>query len=301
MTIAACYLSTEGVVLGADSTTTMFVSGPVPGQAGTEHHFNFAQKIFQVGHHGTLGMTMWGLGSLGNTSYRTLIAELGDSIQNDPPQTMEDVADRWNEHFWAAYSTTLPGVLQKTQQLEAEESRTPDEENELQFLLQAFSVGFCLAGNCLPDRTPNAYEFHFSPNMTSPSQPVALSAGSAKFWGCPNLIHRLIYGVDLQLMQEILDSDHWNGTLQDLVNLVQPHKLVQPLELPIREAVDWVHASIHATIKTMKFSHVAPVCGGPVEVAVITTDRLFRWVRHKRLSAAIGFEDFPDARSIEAR
>ncbi len=42
------------------------------------------------------------------------------------------------------------------------------------------------------------------------------------------------------------------------------------------------------TIKTMKFSHMAPVCGGPVEIAVVTTDRKFRWVRHKKFDAAIG-------------
>jgi F420-0:gamma-glutamyl ligase len=41
-------------------------------------------------------------------------------------------------------------------------------------------------------------------------------------------------------------------------------------------------------IKTMKFSHMAPVCGGPVEIAVVTTDRKFRWVRHKQSDAAIG-------------
>jgi hypothetical protein len=58
--------------------------------------------------------------------------------------------------------------------------------------------------------------------------------------------------------------------------------------LPIREAIDWVHASIYATIKMMKFSHLPPVCGGPVEIAVITTDKKFRWVRHKRFDAAIG-------------
>jgi len=37
----------------------------------------------------------------------------------------------------------------------------------------------------------------------------------------------------------------------------------------------------------MEFSHTAPVCGGPVEIAVITTDRSFRWVHHKRFDAAI--------------
>lgn len=55
-----------------------------------------------------------------------------------------------------------------------------------------------------------------------------------------------------------------------------------------------IHASIYTTIKTMKFSHLAPVCGGPVEVAVISSDRPFRWVRHKKMEAAIvqgGFAD----------
>ena len=60
MTIAACYLSADGVVFGADSTTTMFVPGP--DASGTEHHYNFAQKVFQIGESSTLAMTMWGNG-----------------------------------------------------------------------------------------------------------------------------------------------------------------------------------------------------------------------------------------------
>ena len=60
-----------------------------------------------------------------------------------------------------------------------------------------------------------------------------------------------------------------------------------PGVLPIREAIDWVHASIYTTIKGIKFSRFDPVCGGPIEVAVITTDRRFRWVRHKGLDAAM--------------
>ena len=42
MTIAACYLSPEGVVFGADSTTTI-----------GDHHFNFGQKIFELGDGGS--------------------------------------------------------------------------------------------------------------------------------------------------------------------------------------------------------------------------------------------------------
>jgi len=72
-----------------------------------------------------------------------------------------------------------------------------------------------------------------------------------------------------------------------LLDLAAPYRLAQPFDLPIREAIDWVYSSIYTTSQAMKFSHLAPVCGGPVEVAVITTDRPFRWVRHKKLDAGI--------------
>ena len=37
-------------MFGADSTSTVFVAGPGPGGlGGSDHHYNFAQKIFQIG------------------------------------------------------------------------------------------------------------------------------------------------------------------------------------------------------------------------------------------------------------
>ena len=80
MTIAACYLSADGVVFGADSTSTMFV--PAPGGAGgSHHHYNYAQKIFQIGEHGSLGIGMWGLGNLHQVSYRTRAGALQDGAR----------------------------------------------------------------------------------------------------------------------------------------------------------------------------------------------------------------------------
>jgi hypothetical protein len=65
----------------------------------------------------------------------------------------------------------------------------------------------------------------------------------------------------------------------------------EPLILPIREAIDFVHACVSSTIKAMKFSSLAQICGGPIEIAVITTDRRFRWVRHKDWDVAIAEGD----------
>jgi hypothetical protein len=287
MTIAACYLSSEGVVFGADSTSTMYVSGVGPGAAGSEHHYNFAQKIFQIGENSTLAMNMWGLGNVGHLSYRTLIAQFADTLIGQGSQSMADVADRWASFFWAAYSRELQQVIARAQLLYSQPSRTPAEEEELIFLVQAFSGGFCIGGYLMNDRSPAAYEVLFNPTMADAGTIRPLQIGSTKFWGCPNLVSRLLFGLDESLYSRILQSGKWTGNDQDLFDLIRPFCLGQPLDLPIREAIDWVHASIYTTIKTMKFSHMAPVCGGPVELAVITTDRRFRWVRHKGFDSAI--------------
>ena len=93
--------------------------------------------------------------------------------------------------------------------------------------------------------------------------------------------------MDPDLFDRILRSGKWTGTPEELFGLVEQGRLGLPRHLPLREAIDWVHASIYTTIKAMKFSHLAHVCGGPIEVAVITSDRRFRWVCHKRLDEAI--------------
>jgi hypothetical protein len=139
----------------------------------------------------------------------------------------------------------------------------------------------------LHDRTPQAFETQYSPDLTAPAVIQPLQVGTPRFWGVPNLMERLLYGVDYGVVEAILQSGKWTGSQSDLFSLIQPFFLGQPLHLPIREAIDWIYAAINTTIKAMKFSHLPPVCGGPVEVALITTDRRFRWVRHKRLDSAL--------------
>jgi hypothetical protein len=296
MTIAACYLSSEGVVFGADSTTTVFVQGPDPAISGTDHYYNYAQKIFQIGEDSNLGMTMWGLGSLGETSYRTLIARFADTLAAQPPGSMGEVADRWNAFYWNAYSSRFAPFRARLQHLRAQATRSPEEEAELRRLEQNLSGGFCIGGYCLPDRDPGAYEIIYELDQTGPQPPKPLEIGASRFWGCPNIMARLLFGIDLGLFASIQQSPLWAGSELDLYKLVFPYYLAQPFDLPMRDAIDWVYTSIYTTSQAMKFSHLAPVCGGPVEIAVISTDRHFRWVRHKMLDAAIsqgGFSHGP--------
>src|SRR4051794_18376029 len=127
MTIAACYLSREGVVFGADSTTTVVVGNPNPNNPGAEHHFNFAQKIFQIGQNSSFGIVTWGLGSLQKTSYRSLIALLGDRLTAMPSATMAQITATWSNIFWNAYQSEFAAPIAQARLLATKANRTPDE------------------------------------------------------------------------------------------------------------------------------------------------------------------------------
>lgn len=284
MTIAACYVSTEGVVLGADSTSTMLV-----GEKRELRHFNFAQKVFEFGDRGsTVGAVIWGLGSPGKKSWRTLIAEAAEEAYEQQLSTYIEPARLTSRKFWDDYSSTFHENILKSKELRAKgEAATKEEKELLSNLVQKLSGGLCLGGRWGKSRESRAAAIHFNPFLDDAPEPRPLDVGVSYFWGCPNMIRRLIVGIDGQLAAAILNSGKWNGTEQELLDLIRKFVLTPPRDLPLREAVDWMHASIFTTIKAMKFSLLAPVCGGPIEIAVISSDRPFRWICHKEMGEAI--------------
>jgi hypothetical protein len=293
VTIAACYLSPEGLVLGADSTSTY-------ANPDGHHYFNHGQKLFEVGEGSSLGIVTWGLGGLAVSSYRMLIAQLADTLEANPADSVAEVAQRWCDHFWNAYSTSpfLTPVFTRRDELAKKRPfgdvkkvsltscRTEEEENEYAGILNQLGVGFCIGGHVPSDRNPAAFEITFDGQGSKPS-PISLPIGVQKFWGVPNLILRLIRGCDIGLRNKILSSGKWTGTEAEFDALIDEHTLQHPGTVPIRDAIDFTYTCILSTIKAMKFSNLPQVCGGPIEIAVITNDRNFRWVRHKSLDAAI--------------
>jgi hypothetical protein len=281
-------LSPEGVVLGADSTST-YQFGAHP------HHFNFGQKIFEIGHNSTLGIVTWGLGGLALGSYRTLIARLSDQLTSSPVSNVDDVASQWASLFWAAYSTSQSVLDFRTLAAKAPHDpanpadplrRTADQEKSLPQIKDNLVVGFCIAGYMLHTREPVAAEIIFDPSSTVAPAPQRLSYGHS-YWGVPAFINRLISGCADEVRDAICASGKWNGTRAELDAVINTYRLVHPTTVPIREAIDFTHACILSTIKAIKFSQLPPVCGGPIEIAVITTDRPYRWVMHKDWDAAI--------------
>jgi hypothetical protein len=287
LTIAGVYLSPEGVVFGADSTSS------TSGEDGF-HFFDFNQKLFEVGQDSTLGLITWGLGGLGAVSYRTLIAMVADDLVANPPASVADVMQRWIARFWAEYSAyppvlrcqTLAAMAAHGQADNGHGVRSEDEEKELAQQLRGLGVGFCIGGYVRPSRHPEAFSVYFSPVDPVP-MPAGIAKDSISWFGVPNFFSRLLFGYEGQILAEIQSSPLWTGTQAELETIARRFSLIPPCTLPIRDAIDYVHTCIFSTIKAIKFSGISQVCGGPIEIAVVTSDRNFRWVRHKSWDAAI--------------
>jgi hypothetical protein len=288
MTIAGVYLTCEGVVLGADSTSSIICDSGL-------HYFDFNQKVFEIGENSTLGLVTWGLGGFNEVSYRTLVAMLADKLVKNPVGSVAEVMDLWVDIVWPAYQSNpwFSRIIELNKLSPHNPSvapvhymRTQEEEDEFNNINQSAGVGFCIAGYVESTRKPEFTEIFLTPLQDKPQVELVSTANYQKWWGVPNVIDRLIVGADVNLFNAILGSGHWNGTADELNALIQSQRLSHGV-LPIRDAIDYVHSCISSTIKAMKFSSLSQVCGGPIEIAVITTDRKFRWVRHKSFDAAI--------------
>jgi hypothetical protein len=287
-----CYVAPEGVILGADSTASATTD------AGHFHFFNHNQKLFEIGEGTSFGLLTWGLGGFPGLSIRTLVAQLGDELKAKEAASMKELAERWATLLWDSYSRELANEIATAKTLSAKKphvptapppapgSRTQDEEDTLNFLIRNYYIGFCIGGYQGSGRKPQAYTIEAWPTGDSAPVPVEITTGMG-FWGAPNFIFRSLVGFDTRLIEDVMQSGSWAGSDAELLKVLGRYNLNVPSNLPIRDAIDFVYSSIHQTIKALKFSQLNQICGGPIEIAVITTDRKFRWVRHKPWHAAI--------------
>ncbi|MHC4198518.1 MAG: Ntn hydrolase family protein [Planctomycetota bacterium] len=278
MTVAAAYLTSEGVVFGADSTTT--VVSPDAGQPRVAQLLDHAQKVFEIGEpgKGRLALCTWGSGSIGNTSHRTLVARLE-----------EDVDDG---------KTTVAEAAEKLIELVQRACHNDNEKG-----LPLGFVGYYVGGWDPASHDPHCLRLEFKEDSPQPER-HELEIGEASFSGAPQDFTRVFHGFDRRLPQllfgELTDRmKDLPATFKD--NYEQAFKAVAEKlvsigykDLPIREAIDYVHTYLHVMIKAAKFRYGPQPVGGPIELAFISTDRRFRWVCHKKHSSAVFEEETGD-------
>jgi hypothetical protein len=211
-----------------------------------------------------MALATWGAGSVNHVSHRTIAALLGDRIRDD---------------------VSVSDAVKLLQDI-------------VMGLKPEGTFGYFLGGTNIPSREPACYMLDFKPGQ--PVGITSLGIGQGTFQGAPELFIRAFHGCDPKLLEilvatlkkeigeKIPNFDQIFAQALGAAMLMIPHGGYQ--DLPIREAIDFVHMYLHLTIKGFKFRFGAPVCGGPIEIAFVTTDRRFRWARHKSFDTAI-FEE----------
>ena len=266
MTIAAAYLTSEGVVFGADSTATQTQKS-----GGNVQLLNHAQKIYEIGEpaKGRLALCTWGLGRVRDCSHRTISVRVADSIS---PSTTVSAASQL--------------IAQEVQQAAAG-SKLPT------------TLGYFVGGWNPGTHKPECVEVVFEPGKAASYRNFRL--GEAAFRGAPEMFERAFVGMDMRLpdlifqeLQQLIPvppatlAPALETAIQKALNKI-PHG--GALDVPLREAIDFINMYMHLTIKAFKFRFGPPVVGGPIEIGFVSTDRYFRWVRHKSFDSAIVQED----------
>lgn len=259
MTIAAALLCNEGLVLGADSATTLVRDGQVINISTAR------QKLLQLGMDRPYAIVTFGDAQFGSRSYRDLLAEFARRLGEENPPVVE-LAQQFLEFAKEAWSKedARPG---------ADPAPMP-------------STGILIGGCGGDDKRCSFVRLFLRPEGDEQELTHFDQPGQFEFAGCFVVADRLVFGTDLNIWSEIICRFVPDEKKQECLEaLLGPHtwRMAPYAWMPLRDALDYVHLIIGATIRYYKFMPEPPICGGKIELACVTSDRGFRWVTHKSL------------------
>lgn len=268
MTVTILAATREGVVLGSDSTTTLTVR-----QRSTEkivQLFNSAQKLFEIGPvvNGFLpgetfsgAAAVYGDGAFGPVSWRGFLSEFycrrvrpARGAVDLPAELLDFARMKWIE-------LRQEGKIAPSRPI-------PD------------------AGLLIASIGKGRYKVQGGRVCLRSASVERAEVGTILFGGDVTAATRLLYGYDIRL-PAALRSMGLDGPRFD--RCAAPLRLALHLDcMPLRDAIDFVHFLIYATIKLHRYRGIAAFVGGPIEIAAVTVDRGFRWIVHKSLRESLG-------------
>lgn len=271
MTIAIAGNFPEGVIFGADSAVS-YVN--MDGQ-GISQTYDGAQKIYHLGSSddcsdSPYGAMLFGSCQFEGFSWRNIFARFSRQLVVDDYSTA---------------SEAVQGFVSFLDGLQPDQQARP-------------KGGVFFTGYGEKDEAVKCFKISMDTLDV-----LEIESGDVQFDGMPIVADRLRHGVDQGTIEALecafggltveVTDDHRTET-RDLLSMIlevlrgNSFACMGDLDMPLRDAIDYVHFLVYSTIKHFKFNHCAPVCGGKVELAAITLDRGFRRIRRKPLDSQMG-------------
>lgn len=269
MTVAVVVKVFDGIILAADSATTMTI--PTPG--GPVHQvWNTANKVFHLHRGLPVAAMTWGLGSIESASIATLTKDLRRRLMgNDPDNvswslnpdsyTVEEVAQRYIEMFHGElYSTAFAGSA------------------------SAPMLGMLVAGYSSGQKQAEAWQVLIDDPATppAPEQLIGIEGYGWQAFAQPDATERLFNGIDSSLSEAIksaVGEPAWTEQVEPLIR--QAGRLPLAAPMPISDAIELAKFLVHTTAQYSHFLWGPDTVGGVIDVAAISRHEGFRWINRK--------------------
>ena len=255
MTIVAGVKSRDGLILAADSMTTVTVATPVGPQfiKAYEH----GRKLF---HMGTLpiGAVTYGLGNIGTRSMEGLVLEACKQMDDDLTD-VEGVARALYDHLRSEYDSAFDGLT--------------DEQKP--------ACGFLVGGYSADEPLARLMEFEF-PAADGPTENLGPDEFGATWRGIDWPFTRLWRGFAPMMVARLQNEDGIaQARIDDLVGQLEIGLAYEGM--PVQDAINFATYILDTTIGAVRFAPGVAPCGGPLQVAAVIPDEGFHWVAKPKL------------------
>ncbi|MBS1914929.1 MAG: hypothetical protein JST87_01560 [Bacteroidetes bacterium] len=265
MSIVAAIKVYDGVVLGADSATTI-TGSVIPGNQQIVKSYQNAQKIFQIADL-KVGVLTYGLGNIGNRSMASIISEFSKKIRKDGVVDIgvKKVAEMFFEYIRDIYQEAFKNVTNPTP--------IPVQGQ--------FQLGFYIGG--YSDDNPLASEWEFVLPGDKTIRKVRDENQFGASWRGQSLpFFRLHMGFDPRILDVL--TQKFKLPVEEVAKIAKNFETkVQYVGMPLQDAVDFMEYILKTTINYSKFEIGIPVCSEPIDIAVITT-KGFTSIKYKQLN-----------------
>lgn len=272
MTIALSLNVNDGLVLAADSASTLITQTP-QGEPQVVNVYNNANKIFNLRKGLPIGAMTWGAGNIGNASTSTLMKDLRRRLSGEDTSH----GDQWK----IGKSYTIENVAKLVREFFFEELYVPafkDSDQKPQ-------IGFTVAGYSTDEALAEEYQIEIKDGVCHGPRLLRPKGDPGITWsGQPEAISRLVLGFGTGLPHVL---EHNLGVpanqIPEAVRILQENLTVPFVvaAMPFQDAIDLAEFLVNLTINFSRFAPGAQTVGGPLEIAAISKHEGFKWIRRK--------------------
>ncbi len=298
MTIAISLKVNDGVVLAADSASTLVAREtgvdpiitptptPAPGinieAVQVANVYNNANKVFNLLKGAPIGLITWGSGAIGNASISTLAKDLRRRFAGGDPDHREWALVEYEQGNKRLKSYTIEGVAQRVREFMYDELYRPAFEE----WPRKPTLGFIVAGYSAGETMAEEYQIAMTPTgeCEGPTLLRPKDASGLTWNGQVEAISRLVLGfsslLPIVLQQNLGVPQQQIGPATEVLKQALTAPMVVP-PMPIQDAIDLAQFLVELTIQFTRFIPGPQIVGGPIEIAAITKHEGFKWVKRK--------------------